>query len=77
MADTLIFAADQQSAAELPYQLELWSAAGDRVEAVLATLRSASLGYACYYGAIREYAARRIVLRSADKVIASSAPAPD
>jgi hypothetical protein len=75
MADTLHFEAEPADSAALPYRLELWTGAGDRLEAILATVRSASLGYACYYGALREYAGRRIVLRLADKVIASSGAA--
>lgn len=59
--------------AALPFSVELWSAEG-RVEAVLGRLQSASLGFACYYGALREYVDRRVVLRNGDHVVAAFNP---
>lgn len=64
------------AAAALSYTVELWDAAGEGPEAVLGQLRTASLAFACYYGALREYVGRRIVLRQGTHVVASFNP-PD
>ena len=60
--------------AALSYCVELWDAEGARMESVLGRLHSASLGFACYYGALREYVDRRIVLRHGSQVVAAYNP---
>lgn len=63
--------------AALAYRIELWDAEGARMEAVLGRLHSASLGFACYYGALREYVDRRIVLRHGEQVVAAFNPSSE
>lgn len=60
--------------ADLPYSVELWGADGERLEAVVGRLHTASLGFSCYYAAVREYVDRRIVLRQGDHVMAAFSP---
>ena len=48
---------------DLPYRVELWDAAKQSVEQVLAVTASASIGYAAYYAATREHPDRYITLR--------------
>ncbi|MET0293973.1 MAG: hypothetical protein ABW042_03075 [Phenylobacterium sp.] len=59
--------------APLPYRLELLADDG-RVQDVLAAARSPALAFACYYGALREYVGRPVILRRDGQVIASSRP---
>ncbi|MFC3079227.1 hypothetical protein ACFODL_14105 [Phenylobacterium terrae] len=63
--------------AALPYTVELWDAAGERPDLVLGQLRTASLAFACYYGALREYVGRRIMLRQGDHVVAAFNPSQE
>lgn len=65
---------DVAADAALPYTVELWDPAGERPELVLGELRTASLAFACYYGALREFVGRRIVLRQGTHVVASFSP---
>lgn len=65
-------AGDAQEGA-LPYCVELWDREGRR-QTVLGRLQGAGLGYACYYGAVREYVDRRVVLRKGDHVLARFDP---
>ncbi|MDX8491768.1 hypothetical protein [Mesorhizobium captivum] len=48
---------------ELPYKVELWNAAKNGVEQVLAVTANASIGYAAYYAATREHPDRYVTLR--------------
>ncbi|TPI46708.1 hypothetical protein FJW05_14740 [Mesorhizobium sp. B2-9-1] len=48
---------------ELPYRVELWNAAKNGVEQVLAVTANASIGYAAYYAATREHPDRYVTLR--------------
>jgi hypothetical protein len=48
---------------DLPYRVELWDAAKQSVEQVLAVTANASIGYAAYYAATREHPTRYITLR--------------
>lgn len=48
---------------DLPYRVELWSDAKTEVELVLAVTASASIGFAAYFAATREYPDRYIALR--------------
>lgn len=48
---------------ELPYRVELWNDTKTGVEVVLAVTASASIGFAAYFAATREYPDRYVVLR--------------
>lgn len=48
---------------DLPYRVELWDQAKNGVEQVLAVTASASIGYAAYYAATREFPDRFVTLR--------------
>ena len=48
---------------DLPYKVELWDELKGAVELTLAVTVSASIGYAAYYAATREYPDRYITLR--------------
>lgn len=54
---------------DLPYKVELWDGAGDAVEQTLAVSANASIGFAAYYAAVREYPGRNITLRHKGGVI--------
>jgi hypothetical protein len=59
-------ASDEYAPAEqddLPYRVELWNAARNSVEQVLAVTANANIGYAAYYAATREHPDRYITLR--------------
>jgi hypothetical protein len=59
-------------AEELPYKVELWDDKKQGVELVLAVTAHASIGYAAYYAAAREYPDRYITLRLKNRMIARS-----
>lgn len=60
---------------DLPYTVELWSPSdGETSQVVLGQLRSASLAFACYYGALREYVGCRVVLRHGAHIVATFNP---
>jgi hypothetical protein len=61
---------------DLPYKVEVWDEAGQFVEQVVAVSVSASIGYAAYYAATREYAGRAITLRHKGRVISRWAGHP-
>ena len=54
---------------DLPYKVELWDAARKSIEQILAVTASASIGYAAYYAAMREYPDRYITLRHKDNIV--------
>jgi hypothetical protein len=54
---------------DLPYKVELWDAAKAAVEQVLAVTASASIGFAAFYGATREFPDRYITLRHKSGII--------
>jgi hypothetical protein len=54
---------------DLPYKVELWDQTKTGVEQVLAITVSASIGYAAYYAATREYPDRFITLRHKGSVV--------
>lgn len=56
---------------DLPYKVEIWDEAGAAVEQVVAVTANASIGYAAYYAATREFPDRRITLRHKNSVVAS------
>ena len=54
---------------ELAYQVEIWDKAEGVVEQVLAVTASASIGYAAFYAATREFPERVILLRHRSQVL--------
>jgi hypothetical protein len=54
---------------DLPYRLEVWDSTGNEFEQVLAVTSSATIGYAAYYAAIREFPNAVIVLRHRGRVV--------
>jgi hypothetical protein len=54
---------------DLPYRVEIWNEAKSSVESILAITVSASIGYAAYYAATREFPDRYITLRHKDNII--------
>ena len=55
---------------DLPYKVEIWNEAGAAVEQVVAVTANASIGYAAYYAATREFPDRQITLRHKNSVVA-------
>ena len=54
---------------DLPFQVELWDDAKRGVEQVLAVTINASIGYAAYFAATREFPDRYITLRHREGII--------
>lgn len=54
---------------DLPYRVELWDVAKTYVEEVLAITRSASIGYAAFYAATREFPDRYLTLRDKTGIV--------
>ena len=54
---------------DFPYQVEVWDEHGLSVEQVVAVSLSASIGYAAYYAATREFPGRIITLRHKNSVM--------
>jgi hypothetical protein len=59
-------------AADLPYVVELWDETQTTVAGVLAGAADATLGFAAFYAALREYPARYITLRQAGNLITAA-----
>ena len=55
--------------ADLPYRVELWNDARSSVEVVLAVTANASIGYAAYFAASRDYPERYVTLRFRDTIL--------
>jgi len=55
---------------DLPYRVEVWSEDLTGVEQTLAMTANASIGYAAYYEATREYPERYVVLRHKNRTVA-------
>jgi hypothetical protein len=56
-------AIDPNQTEELAYRVELWDRDGEAIEQVLAVTSSASIGYAAFYAATREFPDAVITLR--------------
>jgi hypothetical protein len=54
---------------DLPYKVELWDAAKQAVEQTLAVTASATIGFAAYHAATREYPERYITLRHKNSIV--------
>jgi hypothetical protein len=54
---------------DLSYKVEVWNAGKTAVEIVVAMTVSASIGYAAYYAATREFSDRYITLRHKNSII--------
>ena len=61
---------DRAKHEELPYRVEIWDHAGGAVDQVVAITANASIGYAAYYAATREFPDRQITLRHKNSVVA-------
>jgi hypothetical protein len=57
---------------DLRFRVELWDRAGRVAEEVLAVLASASIGYAAFYAAVRDYPDRVIVFRDGKRMLIST-----
>lgn len=55
---------------DLPYRVEVWDEALQSVEQTLAMTANASIGYAAYYEATREYPTRYVILRHKNRIVA-------
>lgn len=63
------FAPNPTERDNLPYQVELWDESKVAVDQVIAVTASASIGYAAFYAAAKEYPNRYITLRFKDGVL--------
>jgi hypothetical protein len=54
---------------DLPYHVELWNETKKGVELVLAATASASIGYAAYFAATKEFPDRFVTLRHKSSII--------
>jgi hypothetical protein len=54
---------------DLPYHVELWDESKKSVELVLAATASASIGYAAYFAATKEFPSRFVTLRHRSSII--------
>lgn len=54
---------------DLPYRVELWDESKKAVELVLAATASASIGYAAYFAATKEFTNRFVTLRHKNSII--------
>jgi hypothetical protein len=59
---------------DLPYLIEVWDAASEDIEAVVAMTLSASVGFAAYYAAAREHPGRTITLRHDGRIVSRWSP---
>lgn len=57
------------SGEDLPYKVELWDEARTAVEQVLAVTASASIGFAAYHAATREFPHRYVTLRHKGSIL--------
>jgi hypothetical protein len=60
----------EEQADDLPYQVEIWNEEKSAVQQVVAITVNASIGYAAYYEATKEYPERYITLRYKNRVVA-------
>ena len=54
---------------DLPYKIEIWNDAKTSVEQCLAVTANASIGYAAYYAATKEFPDRYITLRHKNSIV--------
>jgi hypothetical protein len=54
---------------DLPYKVEIWDEDKASVEQVIAVTASASIGYAAFYAAAKEFPLRYITLRFKNRVV--------
>lgn len=54
---------------DLPYRVELWNPEKTSVDLVLAVTANASIGYAAYFAATRDYPERHVTLRFRDTIL--------
>lgn len=63
------FAPNPTEREDLPYKVEIWDEDKASVEQVLAVTSSASIGYAAFYAATKEFPLRYITLRFKNRVM--------
>lgn len=63
------FAPNPTERDDLPYKVEIWDENKVAVEQVIAVTASASIGYAAFYAAAKEYPQRYITLRFKNRVV--------
>jgi hypothetical protein len=63
------FAPDPTERDDLPYKVEIWDQEKTSVEQVIAVTSSASIGYAAFYAAAKEFPLRYITLRFKNRVV--------
>jgi len=54
---------------DLPYRVELWDAAKQGVERILAVAVNGSIGYAAFYAATRDHPDRYVTLRHNNSIV--------
>ena len=60
---------EPEQQADLPYRVELWDKTLGSVEQVLAVTANASIGYAAYFAATRDFPDRHITLRFRNAIL--------
>jgi hypothetical protein len=68
-ASGIPFGLDPSEREDLPYHVELWDETKNSVEMVLAVTASASIGYAAYYAATKDFPQRFITLRHKNSIV--------
>jgi hypothetical protein len=63
------FAPNPTEREDLPYKIEIWDEDKASVEQVIAVTASASIGYAAFYAAAKEFPLRYITLRFKNRVV--------
>ena len=62
---------------DLPYKVEVWNADRSMIEQTLAMTTNASIGYAAYYEATKEYPDQYVTLRHKTRIVARWNPPED
>jgi hypothetical protein len=63
------FAPNPTERDDLPYKVEIWNTEKTSVEQVIAVTASASIGYAAFYAAAKEFPLRYITLRFKNQIV--------
>ncbi len=62
----------QAKGEDLPYKVEIWDESGTFLELTVAVTANATIGYAAYFEALREYPERHVILRHKGRVLTRS-----
>jgi hypothetical protein len=60
---------DTPKPTDLPYTVELWDKTKSSVERVLAMTSNATIGYAAFYAAVREFPDKYLTLRDKHRIL--------